>query len=123
VWKGAIVRKQDTTVAKNYLKETEIDELKRIVVMWLDFAEDQAKRRKQVFLKDWKQKLDEFLRFNEREVLTDSGSISKKAADEKAASEYQKFEDRRRLALENAGGPETIQQLEDLTRNPPTSEP
>ncbi|MFT5240538.1 MAG: hypothetical protein ACI9X0_001513, partial [Kiritimatiellia bacterium] len=123
VWKGEIVRKQDTTVAKNYLNEAEIDELNRIVVMWLDFAEDQAKRRKQVFLKDWKQKLDDFLRFNEREVLTDSGCISKQAADEKAASEYHKFEARRRVALENAGGEETIKQLEDLTKDPPTTEP
>lgn len=121
VWKGEIVRKQDTTVAKNYLKEAEIDELNRIVVMWLDFAEDQAKRRKQVFLKDWQQKLDEFLRFNDREVLTDSGRTSKKAADEKAAAEYEKFEKRRRGELENSGGAETIKQLEDLTKNPPTS--
>ena len=45
VWKGEIVRKQDTMVAKNYLKEAEIDELNRIVVMWLDFAEDQANPR------------------------------------------------------------------------------
>jgi hypothetical protein len=62
-WKGDAVRKADVTVAKNYLNEDEIRELNRIVTMWLDFAEDQARRRKQVFLKDWKAKLDEFLRF------------------------------------------------------------
>jgi len=59
-WKGDEVRKTDVSTAKNYLKEEEIDELNRIVVMWLDFAEDQAKRRKQVFMKDWEQTLDEF---------------------------------------------------------------
>jgi hypothetical protein len=55
VWKGEIVRKTDVTVAKNYLNESEIDELNRIVVMWLDYAEDQARRRKQVFLRGWQQ--------------------------------------------------------------------
>ena len=68
-WKGDAVRKADATVAKNYLNEDEIRELNRIVTMWLDFAEDQARRRKQVFLKDWEVKLNEFLRFNERAVL------------------------------------------------------
>ena len=68
-WKGDVVRKGDVTVAKNYLSESEILELNRIVVMFLDYAEDQATRRKQVFLDDWTTKLDEFLRFNERQVL------------------------------------------------------
>lgn len=52
--------------------------------MWLGFAEDQALRRKQVFLQDWEDKLDQFLAFNDRDVLNGSGSISKKAADDKA---------------------------------------
>ena len=60
-WKGDTVRKHDVTVAKNYLSEEEIRELNRIVTMWLDFAEDQARRRKQVFLKNWETKLEEFL--------------------------------------------------------------
>lgn len=60
-WKSDLVRRGDVTVAKNYLDEEEISELNRIVVMWLDYAEDQARRRKQVFLKDWENKLDEFL--------------------------------------------------------------
>jgi hypothetical protein len=63
-WKGGAVRKADVTVAKNYLNSGEIGELNRIVTMWLDFAEDQARRRKQVFLRDWESKLDDFLRFN-----------------------------------------------------------
>ena len=76
------VRRTDVAIAKNYLNEAEIDELNRIVSMWLDFAEDQAKRRKQVFLRDWQTKLDQFLAFNDREVLKHSGSVSKKEADE-----------------------------------------
>jgi hypothetical protein len=51
-------------VAKNYLSQEEVSELNRIVTMWLDFAEDQARRRKHVFLKDWETKLNDFLRFN-----------------------------------------------------------
>lgn len=59
--------------------------------MWLDFAEDQARRRQQVFLRDWQDKLDQFLQFNDREVLQGAGKISKKMADEKAQAEYVQF--------------------------------
>ena len=111
-WKSDEVRKTDVTVAKNYLKEDEIDELNRIVVMWLDFAEDQAKRRKQVFMADWEQKLDEFLRFNDRKVLPDAGQVGKQEADEFAKREYGQFETRRREFKEAEGEAETIRQLE-----------
>jgi hypothetical protein len=72
-WKGTAVRKGDILVAKNYLHEDEIAELNRIVGMFLDFAEDQSRRRKQIFLNDWKARLDEFLRFNDRNVLPTAG--------------------------------------------------
>ena len=68
-WKGDVVRKHDVTVAKNYLSEEEILKLNRIVTMWLDFAEDQARRGKQVFLKDWETKLEEFLVFRNRDAV------------------------------------------------------
>lgn len=113
------MRKADVTVAKNFLDAEEIDELNRIVVMWLDFAEDQARRRRQVFLRDWQSKLDEFLRFNDREVLHNAGSISKKDADEKANAEYDDFAKRRRQTLERAGARDNIQRLEDISKNPP----
>lgn len=99
-WKSDRVHKTDVTVAKNYLHEDEIEELNRIVVMFLDYAEDQAKRRKQVFLKDWESKLDDFLNFNERRVLTNAGSISREEADAKARSEFDEFERRRREIAE-----------------------
>jgi hypothetical protein len=97
------VQKSDVTIAKNYLGEDEIGALNRIVVMWLDHAEDQARRRKQVFLRDWETKLNEFLRFNERRVLKDAGSISKEAADCMAGEEYERFSARRRAFLESEG--------------------
>lgn len=125
-WKSDAVRKADIKVAKNYLSETEIDELNRIVVMFLDFAEDQARRRKQIFLKDWQIKLDEFLRFNDRAVLPDGGKMSREAADRKAADEYEQFSERRRIALETEGEAEAIRVLEgaanSLSKRKKTSE-
>lgn len=115
-WKGEIVRKGDVTIAKNFLQPEEIEELNRIVVMWLDFAEDQTKRRQQVFLCDWQTKLDEFLRFNDREVLEDSGSLSKQAADEQARQEYEVFAQRRREFLEAEGARDTIKGIEDIAK-------
>ena len=79
---GDEVRKKDITVAKNYLNEAEISNLNRVVTMWLDFAEDQAKRQKQIFLRDWQENLEQFLTFNDREVLQGAGNISKKQVDE-----------------------------------------
>jgi hypothetical protein len=111
-WKESEVRKTDVTTAKNYLKEDEIDMLNRIVVMWLDYAEDQAKRRKQVFMKDWEKKLDDFLKFNERKVLPDSGSVTKQEADDFAKYEYDRFAGRRREYKEAVGHEENIKQLE-----------
>jgi hypothetical protein len=115
-WKGSEVRKTDVTVAKNFLKEDEIEELNRIVTMWLDFAEDQAKRRKQVFMKDWEQKLDDFLRFNERRVLPHGGKVSKQTAEGHAKAEYEKFEVRRREYKETLSEVETIKQLEQAAK-------
>ena len=118
-WKGAVVRKGDVTVAKNYLHEEEITELNRIVVMFLDFAEDQARRRKQVFLSDWKTKLDEFLRFNERNVLPDAGKVSREMADEKAAREYEAFSARRRAEIEALEEADAMKQLEEAAKKLP----
>jgi hypothetical protein len=111
-WKGAQVRRGDVTVAKNYLLEPEITELNRIVTMFLDFAEDQASRRKQIFLRDWEQKLDDFLRFNERAVLADGGSVSRVEADQRAAAAYDVFDTRRRAELEVAAERDTMAELE-----------
>jgi hypothetical protein len=118
-WKGDMVRKQDVTVAKNYLTEDEIRELNRIVTMWLDFAEDQARRRKQVFLKDWETKLKDFLVFNERAVLSNAGSISKSDADARADAEYERFAARRRAMLEAEGERMNLKSLEDTAKARP----
>lgn len=102
-YKGEEVRKCDVTVAKNYLNQDEVSELNRVVNMWLDFAEDQARRRQQVFLRDWQVKLDQFLQFNDREVLQGAGTISKKMADEKAQAQYVNFAEQQRRLKEAEG--------------------
>lgn len=111
-WAGSDVRKTDVTVAKNYLSADEITELNRIVTMWLDYAEDQASRRKQVFMQDWEQKLDDFLRFNDRSVLPNAGKRTKKQADSKAHAEYELFATQRRAEKEAMGEKDQFQQLE-----------
>jgi hypothetical protein len=116
VWKGDRVKPTDVTVAKNYLLEPEITELNRIVTMFLDFAEDQASRRKQVFLRDWETKLDEFLRFNERRVLADGGSVSRGEADRRALAAFDAFAERRRALTESAAEVESVQALEQAAK-------
>ena len=118
-WKGGVVRKGDVTIAKNYLNEGEIEELNRIVVMFLDYAEDQARRRKQVFLNDWKTKLDEFLKFNDRRILPDAGSVSREAADEKAIEEYEQFSARRRAEIEAQAEHDGMRELEGFAKKAP----
>ena len=115
-WKGSRVLKGDVKVAKNYLKEEEIKELNRIVGMFLDYAEDQAQRRKQVFLKDWPERLDAFLSFNDRDVLPGLGSISRDAAEQQACAAYEQFNKRRRLMAEDRGAIDAIAALEDAAR-------
>ncbi len=90
-WKGSKVRSGDVTIAKNYLKAAEIEGLNRIVTMYLDYAEDQAKRHNQIFMRDWRQKLDAFLKFNEREILKNAGKVAKEVADNLALKQYERF--------------------------------
>ncbi|MGL5678784.1 MAG: virulence RhuM family protein [Plesiomonas shigelloides] len=115
-YKGDEVRKTDVTIAKNYLREDEIKELNRIVNMWLDFAEDQAIRRKQVFLQDWADKLDQFLSFNDRDVLSGAGKISKKDADDKAKLEFDRFAKQRRRLKEAEGARANIAALKAMLK-------
>lgn len=94
-WQGVKVRKGDVIVAKNYLREPEIQELNRVVTMYLDFAEDQARRRNVLYMKDWREKLDAFLKFNERDILTNAGKVAKEVANKLALDHYEQFHTRR----------------------------
>ena len=122
-WTGGVVRKGDVTVAKNYLHESEITELNRIVVMFLDFAEDQARRKKQIFLRDWQSRLDDFLRFNDRNVLEGGGRVSREDADSHAEREYDAFAARRRAELEAEAEKDAIHELEETAKKLPKPRP
>jgi len=101
-WDGARVRKSDVDIAKNYLQQDEMDELNRIVVMYLDYAEDRAKRHIRMTMQDWAERLDAFLQFNDRDVLEDFGRVSAAVAKATAISEYERFdrERKRREAIQ-----------------------
>ncbi len=88
--KGKIL-KSDVAIAKNYLNEKEVRELNRIVTMYLDYAENQAERQIPMKMKDWVEKLDAFLQFNDYSVLKNAGSISAEIAKKLAVEQYEKF--------------------------------
>lgn len=88
---GGKVLKSDVAIAKNYLSEDEIRSLNRLVSQYLDFAEGLAERRKVMTMAEWAAKLDDFLRFNEYDVLANAGRISADSAKKKAEAEYEKF--------------------------------
>lgn len=85
------IQKSDTKIAKNYLQEEEIDELNRIVGMYLDYAENQAKRQIPMKMTDWINKLDAFLQFNEYKVLKDAGKVSHEVAMKLTDEKWEKF--------------------------------
>jgi hypothetical protein len=85
------ILKSDVLIAKNYLTKDELSELNNIVNMYLDYAENQAKRHKLMSMKDWTERLDAFLKFNEYEILNDAGKVSREVANEIAIKEYKKF--------------------------------
>lgn len=90
-WRGEKVRKQDLSIAKNYLDEEELSALNNLVEQYLVFAEGQAMRRIPMSMKDWIEKLNGFLSLNDRDILTHAGKISHELAKEKAEDEYEKF--------------------------------
>ena len=98
-WTGALPKRSDTEYAKNYLTEKELDTLNRIISLYLDFAELQAQNHTPMYMKDWIEKLDDFLKLSGKELLTHAGTISAKLAQEKAHSEYDKYKKRTSFEL------------------------
>lgn len=95
-FKGAKVRKDDVTIAKNYMTEEEIGTLNLIVNMYLDYAELQAKQHHVMHMSDWEDKLNQFLRFNGREILQNFGTVKREVAEALAIAEYEKYDAHRR---------------------------
>lgn len=95
-WSGTVVRKGDVATAKNHLATDEIRELDLIVTMYLDYAELQAKRRESMTMADWEHRLDVFLAFNERELLTHAGKVQATVAKALAEQRYDEFDSARK---------------------------
>ena len=98
-WTGMLPKKNDAEYAKNYLTKEELETLNRIVNLYLEFAEFQAINHKPMYMKDWIQKLDDFLKLSGKELLTHAGVISAEVAKLKADTEYDKFKERTRNSL------------------------
>ena len=111
-WAGAMPSKPEAEIAKNYLTNEEVKSLNRIVSLYLDFAEMQAEEHRPMYMKDWINILDDFLRISRKDILTHAGKISAKLAKEKADQEYDKFKERTKNNL----SPVEIHFLENFER-------
>lgn len=116
-WKGGIVRKGDVGTSKNYLSAEEVDELNRIVTMYLDFAEDQARRRAPVTMAMWAEKLDTFLKFNDRDVLTHAGKLRMDVAQQLAADRFAVFDAARKQADAAQADTDDLAAIEALAKD------
>lgn len=115
-FKGDRVRKADVVVAKNYLNAEELDQLNRLVGMFLDFAELRAEQRKHLMLADWRQYIDSFMTFNEQPLLRTAGSISHEQMKQLAHERYETFDQHRRSAEALAADGQELTELERLEK-------
>ena len=113
-WKGARVRKQDVTIAKNYLTADEVDTLNRLVVIFLEQAELRARERKDLTLDYWRHNVDRLLEFNERPILDGAGSISRDRMEQIAHQRYEQFDAQRRRDEALEADAEDLRELEAL---------
>jgi hypothetical protein len=111
-FEGSVVRKKDIEVAKNYLNESEVKSLNRLVNMFLDFAEDRAARRTEIILSEWGEQTEKFLEFNERDILQDLGKKSRKQMLNHTSKEYTVFEKNRNETIESEAEEEYLKDLE-----------
>ncbi|MFN5609451.1 MAG: virulence RhuM family protein [Holosporales bacterium] len=117
-WKGKKPQKGDVTVAKNYLSHDELQLLYLIVNQYLEFAELQARRRKQMTMTDWAAKLDDFLRLNDMDILQGLGRVSKQNADALAETEFTKYQEQQRLLDDAAAAEELDAEIKRVLASP-----
>ncbi|MGE8065461.1 virulence RhuM family protein [Pseudomonas sp. NPDC089569] len=115
-FKGDRVRKADVVVAKNYLNGEELDQLNRLVSMFLDFAELRAKQRQHIKLEDWRRYIDSFMAFNEQPLLRSAGSISHEQMKNVAHERYEEFDQKRRTAEAREVDIQELAELERLEK-------
>ena len=106
--------KSDVISAKNYLEKQEMEDLRDIVNMFLDYAEMQAKAQKPVFMKDWIVKLDNFLTFNEKPILQGCGRYSRTQALRKSTAEYEKYKLKQKVVEKKKAQQEYIEDIKEL---------
>jgi hypothetical protein len=112
-WRGDKIRKTDVTIAKNYLNENELSSLNNLVEQYLIFAQGQAQRRIPMYMNNWIDKLNGFLTLNDREILTNAGSISHGLAKENAEREYEKYKDYEQKMISEGDFEKAIRKLEN----------
>lgn len=118
-WAGKEIKKTDVEIAKNYLSDTELDALNKIVTAYLDIAEVRALDHEPMYMKDWLETIDDYLKMTRREILTTAGRVSHKQALDKAHDEYKKYKAKEvdRLSLVEKHFLENIRKLENKVEN------
>ncbi len=110
------ILKSDVEVAKNYLLEPELKELRYIVNLFLDYAEHKAEAEEKIFMKEWEGVLDDFLAFNKKEILSNAGGISHAMALEKAHTEYFKYKEKKKVIEKKESAQELQEDIRALER-------
>ncbi len=116
-WRGDKIRKADVSIAKNYLNEEELTSLNNLVEQYLIFAQGQAMRRIPMYMKDWIEKLNGFLTLNDREILSNAGSISHALAKDNAEKEYEKYKDTQQKKITESDFEKVIKKIEGKKKN------
>ncbi len=115
-WKGAIVRKQDVFIAKNYLTDDEIDTLNRLVVIFLETAELRTKAKQEIKLDFWQENVDKILELNDKRILEHKGKITNKQMEEIVKEEYEKFDMRRKKYEAEIEDLQELKEIEEVEK-------
>ena len=115
-WRGEQIHRADVEVAKNYLSQPELDALNKIVTAYLDIAEVRALNHEPMYMKDWLETIDDYLKMTRREILITSGHVSNQQALQKAHAEYDKYKKQQDLRLSPVEQSflDSVEQLERL---------
>lgn len=117
-WEGEKIKRRDVEVAKNYLQKDELDALNKIVSAYLDIAEVRALAHEPMYMKDWLETIDDYLKMTRRDILTTKGRITHEQAIDKAHREYEKYKKKQeeQLSAVEQHYIESIKELEAMER-------
>ncbi len=114
IWKGAVVRKQDIVIAKNYLTEDELDSLNRFVTVFLETAELRAKNRQDITMDFWRENIDRIIEFNDKKLLTHKGNVSHAQMQKMVEAMYETFDGQRKALEAKQADEQDLKELEQL---------